>query len=42
MTALLVDKLAGRRWMPLVTKVFLAVVLVGWLHFAPWVYALRE
>jgi len=42
MTALLVDKLAGRKFMPLACKVILAVVLAVWLHFAPWVYAIRE
>ena len=28
--------------MPLACKVILGVVLAVWLHFAPWVYAIRE
>jgi hypothetical protein len=37
-TALLIDALAGRRWMPVAFKVVLAPVVVCFLYYAPWIY----
>jgi len=35
-------QLAGPRRMPLACKLLLGVVVLTWLHFAPWVYGIRE
>lgn len=32
----------GRVYMPRVTKLLAAGLVLVWLHYAPWVYALRE
>lgn len=38
-TATLTDKLAGKRWMPAALRVWGAVIVTGYLFYAPWVYA---
>jgi dolichyl-phosphate-mannose--protein O-mannosyl transferase len=37
--ALLTDKLAGARWMPVALQVWAAVIVSGYLFYAPWVYS---
>jgi dolichyl-phosphate-mannose--protein O-mannosyl transferase len=40
LTALMVDQIAGPRAMPVVTKVLVGIVTIGFLFYAPWVYAM--
>ena len=32
--------LAGKRWMPLVTKAYLLVTVGSFVYFSPWIYSL--
>jgi dolichyl-phosphate-mannose-protein mannosyltransferase len=41
LTATLVDMLAGRKWMPKVTRILISIVCICYVFYAPWIYAIR-